>query len=160
MTSRPSTSVSFIRGLTFCFVFMSSIFLTCFMCAQAAPRTSLNFSRLHVFKSEEGVSLKGVVSNGDGWLFGTAAYGGSNNSGTFFKMREDGRDFKVLHSFGVAKSKKPGESSFANQFNDDGMRPIGCLVQGSNEFLYGLTSEGGSYNNGTLYRVRKDGSRF
>ncbi|MGD1085023.1 MAG: choice-of-anchor tandem repeat GloVer-containing protein [Verrucomicrobiota bacterium] len=81
-----------------------------------------------------------VVSRGT--LYGTAAEGGSANCGTVFKVKTNGKDFRVLHSFqGI-----------------DGGRPMAALVL-SGQSLYG-TTEGGGVGEGTVFKVNVDGTGF
>jgi len=84
-------------------------------------------------------------------LYGVATSGGSAANGTIFKVNTDGSDFTVLHSF-----------SFTNGIgglNADGARPRSGVILFSNA-LYGAASLGGSYGNGTVYRVNTDGTGF
>ena len=48
--------------------------------------------------------------------------------------------------------------SFGNA-SQSGSRPVGVLV-GADGVLYGTTSGGGIYSNGTVFRVNVDGSRY
>jgi uncharacterized repeat protein (TIGR03803 family) len=73
--------------------------------------------------------------------------GGSNNGGTIFEIGTDGSGYEVMHSF-------IGGSS-------DGFAPYeysGLTILGST--LYGITSDGGSSNEGTLFSINTDGSAF
>jgi len=78
-------------------------------------------------------------------LYGMTPYGGSNNVGVIFRMNTDGSDYSVLHHFVGGGS--------------DGSRPGGSLLLlGST--LYGMTSGGGSYSFGTIFKINIDGSGF
>ncbi len=77
-------------------------------------------------------------------LYGTAPYGGDNGSGTIFKLEMDGSSFRTLHSFAGA----------------DGSTPSGALIEGEDGFLYGVTQKGGKQNQGTVFRIKPDGSGF
>jgi len=57
---------------------------------------------------------------------------------------------RPLHSF---SGNVPGQSQ-------DGAIPLGGLVLGSDGYLYGTTSEGGSFNLGTIFRVLPDGTLY
>lgn len=80
-----------------------------------------------------------LLLGGDGYLYGTTAYGGADDSGTVFRMKTDGQ-LKLLHNFGTVQ--------------DDGRVPIGGLVEGADGNLYGTTEFGGDTNRGTVYRLR------
>jgi uncharacterized repeat protein (TIGR03803 family) len=76
-------------------------------------------------------------------LYGTAAYGGSPDNGTVFRVNTDGTDFTTLHSF----------------TNNDGARPLGGLILSSNT-LYGTALYGGNFLGGTVFAVNTDGTGF
>jgi uncharacterized repeat protein (TIGR03803 family) len=100
---------------------------------------------LHTFGPEDGsMPLAALVQASDGDLYGTAAYdvpfGGEG--GSVFKMSTSG-EFTVLHRF----SGSP-----------DGSGPAASLVQASDGNLYGTTLGGGSGNQGTVFRIGRDGS--
>src|SRR6185503_12680613 len=71
--------------------------------------------------------------------------GGSNGLGTVFALNIDGTGFTVLKSL-------VGASSGAN--------PNAGLVQGSDGTLYGTASVGGTFDHGTVFSLRPDGSGF
>jgi uncharacterized repeat protein (TIGR03803 family) len=108
---------------------------------------------MHSFngKAKDGTAPQaGLIQASDGNFYGTTPYGGAhgaNGYGTVFSMSVDAATGsateKVLHSFGATAS--------------DGQIPAG-LVQGSDGKLYGLTSFGGAYGNGTAFQVAIDGS--
>jgi uncharacterized repeat protein (TIGR03803 family) len=77
----------------------------------------------------------------DGNLYGTTLSGGSSGQGTVFKVTPAGVK-TVLHSFGGA---------------GDGSGALAGLTQAPDGSLYGTTSNGGSSNNGTVYRVSTTG---
>jgi len=82
-------------------------------------------------------------------LYGTASGGGTGNSGTVFAVNTDGTSFTNLHSF-------VGRISGTNS---DGANPYAGLVLSGNT-LYGTTVYGGSSGDGTVFKVRTDGTGF
>jgi uncharacterized repeat protein (TIGR03803 family) len=70
-----------------------------------------------------------------GMLFGMTSGGGSNSTGTIFRMSPDGTDYAVVHHFG----------------GFDGAGPLGSLTLGADGRLYGMTSGGGSNNAGVVF---------
>jgi uncharacterized repeat protein (TIGR03803 family) len=74
-------------------------------------------------------------------LYGTTYAGGSSNKGIIFRIQTDGTNFGRLLNFS-------GSPAF-------GERPMGSLVSDGTS-LYGMTSAGGSSNDGTIFRVRLD----
>ena len=70
-------------------------------------------------------------------LYGTTAAGSDGGGGNLFSTTVNGTDFKVLHSF---------------QFNGiDGMNPQSGVISGNDGKIYGVTANGGSAGNGTIY---------
>jgi uncharacterized repeat protein (TIGR03803 family) len=74
-------------------------------------------------------------------------YGGTENLGTVFSFSEtDASTLNVLHSFGG---------------DPDGKHPFGSLVLNPIDgYLYGMTSEGGTSDGGTVFRIGQDGSGY
>jgi uncharacterized repeat protein (TIGR03803 family) len=57
---------------------------------------------IHSFGGSDGEEPSGkLVLGSDGMLYGGTVHGGTNDSGTVFKMRVDGTGFTVLHRFGA-----------------------------------------------------------
>jgi uncharacterized repeat protein (TIGR03803 family) len=86
-----------------------------------------------------------LVQDSQGNLYGTTYYGGANNHGTVFEVSPSGSE-RVLHSF--------------IQAGVDGGNPVAGLVQDSNGSLFGTTSTGGSYNDGTVFMVIPAGNIY
>lgn len=80
----------------------------------------------------------------DGYLYGTAPYGGTGKRGTVYKLNMDGTDFNVVHTFE----------------GPDGAYPSNSLIVGADGYLYGCTEAGGTGNMGTVFRVRPDGTGY
>jgi uncharacterized repeat protein (TIGR03803 family) len=84
-----------------------------------------------------------LVQGSDGIFYGTTYYGGSvtscyNGCGTMFRISPSGT-YTTLYSFG--------------SYSTDGIYPLAGLVQGSDGIFYGTTSEGGTVNYGTVFRL-------
>lgn len=77
-------------------------------------------------------------------LFGHTFQGGVNGAGTIFQLSTEG-DFQVIKKLDSVK---------------DGYNPMGSLIKASNGFLYGMTHRGGTNNDGTIYKLKPDGSEF
>ena len=93
---------------------------------------------LHSFiGSVEGANPQGdLVQAKDGKLYGLTTGGGSNNGGTIFSFDPTNTStFNTLYNFNITNGKLPS----------------GSLVQGKNEKFYGMTSQGGLNDAGTIF---------
>jgi uncharacterized repeat protein (TIGR03803 family) len=81
----------------------------------------------------------------DGYLYGIAPSGGTNNNGVIYRLRLNGTGFQVVYNFNSAVS---------------GASPQGSLTLGDDGYLYGTTSTGGTSLSGTVFKVLPDGSNF
>jgi hypothetical protein len=98
-----------------------------------------------------------VMQAADGNLYGTASGCGIWGGGVVYKVKLDGTGFNVVHNFQT----------------DDGTAPNGGLMQGSDGFLYGLTTANGYIQQiylrgggplfsvgGTLFKTDATGANF
>jgi uncharacterized repeat protein (TIGR03803 family) len=124
----------------------------------AVNTDSTHFWTVHSFVVSQGTNNEGgiVYTNSEGGrpygslivsgntLYGTASWGGSSTEGTVFSVRTDGTQFKILHSF---------------TRRGDGANPRGTLILSGNT-LYGITAGGGISDEGTVFALNTDGTRF
>ncbi|MGO8700135.1 MAG: choice-of-anchor tandem repeat GloVer-containing protein [Limisphaerales bacterium] len=82
-----------------------------------------------------------LVQASDGNLYGTASSGGSNGSGTLFKISLGG-SFQLVYAFSALNGYYD---------NSEGSDPEAALVQGANGVLYGTAYAGGSNGFGTVF---------
>jgi len=88
--------------------------------------------------------LGGLALSGNR-LYGTTYYGGSSlTNGTIFAVNTNGTGFTNLYSFTGGR---------------DGRFPFDRPIL-SNGILYGTTSSGGSFNNGTVFAINTNGTGF
>lgn len=86
----------------------------------------------------------GLTLASDGNLYGTTPSGGENGAGTVFEIDKKGK-VTTLYSF-CAKSNCR-----------DGAVPVGSLVQGINNSLYGVTQDGGRHF-GVVFEITTTGA--
>lgn len=78
-------------------------------------------------------------------LYGTTYLGGSGDAGTVFKLNLDGTGFAVL-------------KHFAN--TTTGGHPTAGVILGPDGSLYGTAHHGGSFLNGTIFKLETTGNSF
>jgi len=105
----------------------------------------IGFTNRDGFSPQAGLILSGNT------LYGTAAYGGTNGSGTVFSVSTNGGSFTTLHSFTALDQ--------VYYTNSDGASPEAGLILSGNT-LYGTTYSGGTNANGTVFAVNTNGSGF
>jgi uncharacterized repeat protein (TIGR03803 family) len=107
-----------------------------------------NYTLLHSFTggSADGASpfYGSLVQSGSN-LYGMTSAGGSSSFGTIYRTGLDGSGFTVIHTFAGGPA--------------DGQSPFGSLIA-SGSTLYGMTNNGGSANNGTIFKLGTDGNGF
>jgi uncharacterized repeat protein (TIGR03803 family) len=82
-----------------------------------------------------------VILDATGNLYGTTFVGGTSSAGTVFKVSSKGTEM-VLYNFAGGA---------------DGANPIAGLAMDKAGNLYGTTSTGGTFNEGTVFRVSSTG---
>lgn len=92
--------------------------------------------------------LAGLILAGDA-LYGTTTAGGTNGSGTVFKVNTDGTGFSNLYTF----------TTLVANTNSDGAAPYGDLALSGNT-LYGAANGGGNSGYGTVFAVSTNGTDF
>ena len=79
-----------------------------------------------------------LIEATDGNFYGMTSAGGASNKGVVIRITPAGTG-TILHSFAGGAA--------------DGDTPLGSLIQGSDGNLYGMTSTGGTTNNGTVFKM-------
>jgi Gloeo_Verruco repeat len=101
----------------------------------------------------------GLTLGSDGLLYGTTKFGRTSDllsSGTIFRVSTSGTGFTVLHRF------QPYTTTATDPTlkNEQGVFPEAELTEGSDGYLYGVTSSGGPNGTGTVFKVSKEGTGF
>jgi uncharacterized repeat protein (TIGR03803 family) len=102
------------------------------------------FTKLHALDYQtEGNHLRPVklAKGADGHFYGLTFFGGTNGSGTLYRITPDGT-FMLLHTL---------------DFNADGAMSNGNLVNGNDGYFYGMTWVGGANGLGTFFRISPAG---
>lgn len=81
-----------------------------------------------------------------GYFYGVAPSGGTNNTGTAFRIDTNG-NFSVIYTFSAMDG---------NGFNADGANP-NCVMAGSDGNLYGTAGNGGTNGEGTIFELTPNG---
>jgi uncharacterized repeat protein (TIGR03803 family) len=87
-------------------------------------------------------AIAGIVMDASGNLYGTTNQGGLYYRGSVFRLDFSGH-LTLLYSFGT------------NSY--DGMAPNGSLIMDAAGNLYGTTNYGGSFNEGTVFKLDPSG---
>jgi len=94
-----------------------------------------------------GAPVAGLIADSKGNLYGTASQGGPSGGGNVFELVKPKRagaawSETILYSFGTNGT-------------GDGSAPLGRLAFDAAGNLYGTTSYGGAYGNGTVFELQK-----
>jgi uncharacterized repeat protein (TIGR03803 family) len=101
------------------------------------------FTVIRSFTSADGsYPLGGLVKYTDGNFYGMTSSGGTSSAGTIFKLTTANVFSVIKHLNGTT----------------DGKTPKGNLLVGADGNLYGMTSIGGTYNAGTIFKVTTGGT--
>ena len=99
-------------------------------------------STLASFSGYIGVALGGLLMDSSGNLYGTTSAGGTYNDGTLFELAKGSSVITTLATFN----------------GTNGANTPAGLVMDSSGNLYGTTSAGGTYNDGTVFELAKGSS--
>ena len=119
--------------------------------------TSNTYTRIHSFNGADGFDPHGqLILDPNGTTFyGMTPVGGSANVGVVFSFNMAKNKYKVIHQFACPNNGAPMCIDGSNGATPD----HGALVQ-NNSSLFGLTTFGGKYGEGTLFTMHTDGSHF
>jgi uncharacterized repeat protein (TIGR03803 family) len=108
-----------------------------------APNTSLG--TVYSFTGgADGANPNALVRSANGSFYGTAQNGGTNSSGTVFRLAPGGAVLPLYSFTG----------------GGDGATPFAALAQGPDGDLYGTAYQGGTSDNGTVFRITPNGVMF
>jgi uncharacterized repeat protein (TIGR03803 family) len=111
----------------------------------SAPTTLVNFN------GPNGESYPGrLIADANGDLFGTTQFGGANTDGTVFELKNNGTS--------TAPNYASAPTTLVNFNAFDGAFPIGRLIADANGDLFGMTEDGGTSGDGTVYELMNNGT--
>lgn len=122
-----------------------TILLTMFVTAICLTAKA-QYTKLHDFGSitNDGWAPYGSLISDGTFFYGMTFGGGTSDSGTVFKIKHDGTGYSKLFDFtGIA----------------NGRSPFGSLIS-DGTFLYGMTVAGGSNNEGSVFKIKPDGTGY
>ncbi len=102
------------------------------------------YAKLLDFDGANGSSPQGSLISVGTFLYGMTSYGGTNDQGTIFKIMPDGTGYAKLLDFAGAAN---------------GRGPRGALIS-VGTFLYGMTTYGGTNDQGTIFKIMPDGTGY
>ena len=105
-----------------------------------------NFTSVVPFSGSNHGPLGGLTISGTKMYGMTRWSGNIVEGGSLFRINTDLTGFEVLHTFTGAA--------------DDGKSPLNSTLTLCGSTLYGVTGAGGTYGNGTLFKINLDGSDF
>ncbi len=108
------------------------------------------FDTLHVFSLiTDGIDSRCTLVSDGTYLYGTTRTGGTGSCigggcGVIYKIKKDGTEYtKLLDFAGIS----------------NGSHPCGSLYY-DGTFLYGMTYDGGTNGDGTIFKIKTDGSNY
>jgi len=124
-----------------------------------APETIYQLSSSDGYKPDAALLVGNDPNDGTTYLYGMTTYwppsssSTANGTGTLFRVTPNGSRFQTLHVFAAVYASNTST-------NADGIYPAYGLIDGSDGYLYGVTTSGGTYGNGTIFRIKLDGNDF
>jgi uncharacterized repeat protein (TIGR03803 family) len=112
-------------------------------------------STLFTFNVLDGAAATGgFIADANGDLFGTTTLGGVNGFGTVFEVQNNGT--------ATAPSYASAPTTLVNFSNNDpnGDEPEGALISDADGDLFGTTSAGGAYGEGTVFELAKTSTGY
>ncbi len=112
---------------------------------QLETRLTPSLSTLASFFAPNGSApYAGLVMDSSGNLYGTTKAGGAFGDGAIFEVPQGSSTLATLASFTAANGPNPGSPP-----------PGGALIVDSSGNLYGISSGGGVFNDGTVFELAK-----
>ena len=133
-----------------------SLSLLILLCVAAAPLYAQTYSDRYDFVSCitgcKPFNYGTLIQGNDGYLYGTAYYGGANGLGAIFKVSTDGTTYVDLHDFDLFTASSSGG------FPTAGLTLVHTSTDG--DFYYGTTTDTGESGAGSLFSYNTTSATF
>jgi len=120
-----------------------SIFCLVFLALVATSSSTPVFEPIQALVRAPESPVGRLIQGPDGNFYGLSTGGGAKNNGAYFRVTPTGV-ITILASFGTALVT--------------GRTPVGDLVVGTDGAFYGVTSSGGAFGYGSIFRATEDGT--
>jgi len=106
-----------------------------------------NFTKHYDFKNDAGFNpvYTHLILGGDGYLYGITSEGGKYSDGVLFRINTADQHFEKIYEM-----QNFPDSVYLNN-HQDGKTVTGSLTKSSFGAMYGMASQGGSENQGTIF---------
>jgi uncharacterized repeat protein (TIGR03803 family) len=124
---------------------MRKLFTTALVLLVSISGIFAQYTKLYDFEGNStsgSEPLAALVYDGS-WFYSTTSKGGADDMGTVFKIKPDGTEYTLLHSFNGV----------------DGERPASDLVK-LGDYLFGTTSQSNEHNGCVIFKIKTDGTDF
>ena len=121
----------------------TKLFITFFIIATIANAQYIKLFDFTDDSESGGLPFGSLITDG-AFLYGMTQTGGTDDSGTVFKIKKDGTGYSTLLNF---SDLTMGGSPMGSLFSDGG-------------FLYGTTTVGTSNHPGGIFKIKPDGSGY
>jgi uncharacterized repeat protein (TIGR03803 family) len=102
------------------------------------------FAKIHDFNYTNGGYPNASLVLDGLFVYGLTEFGGANGFGVIFKMKTDGTAYSTLMDFAGISN---GSDEMGSLYSDG-------------TFLYGVTSDGGTNDLGTIFKIKQDGTMY
>jgi uncharacterized repeat protein (TIGR03803 family) len=104
-----------------------------------------SYTKLLDFNGTNGTSPLGSLISDGTYLYGMTKNGGTHFDGVIFKIKPDGTGYQTIFNFSGG---------------NNGAHPLYSSLISDGTYLYGMTSQGGSYGIGNIFKIMPNGTGY